>query len=146
MLISTRGRYALRVMVDLAEHNRGDFIPLDDIAKRQEISKKYLERILPSLVEGGLIEGARGKGGGYRLRCNPDSCTAAEVLTLAEGSLVPVACLGKNPNPCHRAAFCKTLPMWREFAQQTELFFKNITISDLAGNSNFIFSHLRHHP
>lgn len=104
MMISTKGRYALRVMIDLAEHNTGTYIPLADIAKRQEISEKYLESIVAVLSKKGFVDALRGKGGGYRLNRTPDAYTVAEILTALEGSLAPVACLGEDAAPCKRAA------------------------------------------
>ena len=111
MLISTRGRYALRVMIDLAEHGGGAFIPMKDVAERQEISLKYLERILPVLTRAHLIEGVHGKGGGYRLTRDPSDYPVGEILRLTEGDLAPVACLGCDAEPCSRTADCRTLPM-----------------------------------
>jgi Rrf2 family protein len=121
-------------MIDLAEHHSGEFIPLEEIAERQDVSKKYLEQILPPLVSGGLIEGARGKGGGYRLSRAPAEYTVAEVLYLTEGSLASVACLNHTQNPCPRAPACKTLPMWQEFWKRTKEYFEGITIIDLVRN------------
>ena len=113
MMISTRGRYALRVLVDMAEHQSTGFVPLKEIAQRQEISEKYLESIVKDLVKGGILEGLRGKGGGYRLRRAPDSCTVYEILALMEGTLAPVACLEEDSAACPRMANCRTLPMWQ---------------------------------
>jgi Rrf2 family iron-sulfur cluster assembly transcriptional regulator len=131
MLISTKGRYALRVMVDLAEHDTGGFIPLSDIAVRQEISEKYLESIVSILSKKELVDAMRGKGGGYRLNRAPDQYTAAEILKIMEGSLAPVACLVKTPNNCPRAAQCRTVGMWTKLYKMTDEFFSNITIADL---------------
>ena len=103
-MISTRGRYALRVLIDLAEHQNGEYIPIKEVADRQDISLKYLERIMPLLTKGDLVEGLHGKGGGYRLRRSPEEITAGEVLRLAEGGLAPVACLEEGAPPCSRAA------------------------------------------
>lgn len=132
MKISTKGRYALRVMIDLAEHNGGAFIPLRDIAARQEISEKYLESIISVLVKDGILAGLRGKGGGYRLSQPAESITVARILTLTEGSLAPVACLDCPPNGCPRAAECKTLPMWTELNRLVNGYFEGITIAQLA--------------
>ena len=131
MMISTKGRYALRVMIDLAEHNTGDYIPLTDIAKRQEISEKYLESIVSVLSKKKLVDAMRGKGGGYRLNMSPDEYTVATILKVTEGSLAPVACLEDNPNTCERASQCRTLGMWTKLYKLIDDFFENITIADL---------------
>ena len=133
-MISTRGRYALRVMIDLAEHRSGGYIPMKDVAERQEISLKYLENILPVLTRSGLIEGMHGKGGGYRLCRAPEDITAGEVLRATEGELAPVSCLECGAKPCSRAAYCKTLPMWREYYRLTNEYFDNKSLADLLGN------------
>ncbi len=130
-MISTRGRYALRVMIDLAEHADGGFIPMKDVADRQEISLKYLERILPVLTKHKLIEGVHGKGGGYRLTRSPDRYRVGEILRLTEGDLAPVACLAEGAPPCPRAAECRTLPMWQGFYEKTLAYFDGIVLSDL---------------
>ena len=131
MKISTKGRYALRVMIDLAEHNTGEYIPLADIAERQEISEKYLESIVSLLSKSGLVDALRGKGGGYRLNRAPDNYTAASILRVTEGSLAPVACLEDSPNMCTRAPQCRTLRMWTEFYRLINDYFEGITIADL---------------
>lgn len=131
MMISTKGRYALRVMIDLAEHNTGTYIPLADIAKRQEISEKYLESIVAVLSKKGFVDALRGKGGGYRLNRAPDAYTVAEILTALEGSLAPVACLGEDAAPCKRAADCRTLSMWTQFYEMIKTFFDGISVADL---------------
>lgn len=131
MMVSTRGRYALRVLIDLAEHNNGSYIPMKDVAARQEISLKYLERILPTLTKAKLIEGVHGKGGGYKLTRAPENYTVGEVLRLTEGDLAPVACLSPDAEPCERAAECRTLSMWQGFYDMTNKYFDNIRISDL---------------
>ena len=133
-MISTRGRYALRIMVDLAEHREDGYIPMKEAAARQGISLKYLERILPALTKGGLVEGQQGKGGGYRLCRDPEHCTAGEILRLTEGDLAPVACLSCGAAPCSRQAQCKTLPMWREFYRMATEYFDGITLADLVRN------------
>ena len=115
MMISTRGRYALRVLIDLAEHAERGYVPMKEIAERQEISLKYLERILPVLSKNGLIEGVQGRGGGYRLNRPPEDCRIGEILRLTEGDLAPVACLECDAKPCSRMGECRTYPMWREF-------------------------------
>ena len=130
-MISTKGRYAIRVMIDLAEHDQGKYIPLKDIAARQEISKKYLEIIVKDMVTGGLLTGASGKGGGYRLNRKPEEYSIGEILELMEGTLSPVACLAEEVNDCPRKGACQTLPLWTEFDQLVRSFFYNRTLSDL---------------
>lgn len=131
MMVSTRGRYALRVLIDLAEHNSGGYIPMKDVAARQDISLKYLERILPTLTKAKLIEGVHGKGGGYKLTRSPENYTVGEVLRLTEGDLAPVACLSDDASPCERAAECRTLEMWKGFYDLTNKYFDSITIASL---------------
>ena len=130
-MISTRGRYAIRVLLDLAEHNSGSYIPLKDIARRQGISKKYLEIIVRELVAGGLLTGASGKGGGYKLCRPPEEDTVGEVIERMEGSLASVACLAGGAEPCPRAAECETLPLWAEYDRLTHDFFYSKRLSDL---------------
>ena len=131
MMISTRGRYALRVMIDLAERQTSDFTPLKEIAARQEISEKYLESIVKNLVQNGFLEGLRGKGGGYRLVRAPEEYTVGSILRLMEGSLAPVACLEQRAQPCNREESCRTLPMWRKLYDLLNDFFDGITLADL---------------
>ena len=130
-MISTKGRYAVRVITDLAKNNDGGYIPLKDIAARQEISKKYLEIIVKELVRGGLIAGVSGKGGGYRLCRGPEQYSVGEVLELMEGSMGAVACLDKGACPCPRAENCETLSLWAEYDRMTKDFFYSKKISDL---------------
>lgn len=130
-MISTRGRYAIRVMIDLAENYSGNYIPLKDIAARQEISKKYLEIIVKELVTGKLLVGASGKGGGYKLSRKPEEYTVGEILELMEGSLSSVACLAANNNDCPRRSVCRTLPMWTEYNNMVHNFFYSKKLSDL---------------
>ena len=132
-MISTRGRYALRVMIDLAEHKDEGFIPMKDVVARQEISKKYMEQIMPSLVKSGFVEGVHGKGGGYKLTREPAEYTAGEILRAAEGDLAPVACLSCNAQECPRKSQCKTLPMWKKFDDLTNEFFDSYTLESLLG-------------
>ena len=134
MMISTRGRYALRVLIDLAERADGGFIPMKEVAARQEISLKYLERILPDLTKSGLIEGQQGKGGGYRLMKEPDEIRVYDVLRLTEEDLAPVACLAEGAKPCDKQSECRTLPMWEKFSALTKEFFSGISIADLMQN------------
>ena len=131
-MISTKGRYAMRVMIDLAQQNPDAFIPLDEIATRQGISKKYLEIILKSLVQNKLLKGLRGKGGGYQLTRHPADYTVGEILELTEGTLAVVACLQKGADTCQRKECCNTLPMWKHFDQMVHNFFYNITLESLA--------------
>jgi Rrf2 family protein len=143
MMISTKGRYALRVMIDLAEHQTGNYIPLKEIAERQEISEKYLESILKILVQNKLLVGLRGKGGGYKLTKAPELYTVGSILRLTEGSLAPVSCLEQKPMQCERAAECRTLGMWTRLDKLINEFFDGITLSDLmfsyqAGNDYII--------
>jgi len=131
MMVSTKGRYALRVMMEIAEKSKGTFIPLKDIAADQDISEKYLESIVAILTRAGFLEGLRGKGGGYRLTKAPEEYTVGSILKLTEGSLAPVACLEDDPNRCPRAGICRTLPMWSRLDRMIDDFFEGITIADL---------------
>lgn len=131
MLVSTRGRYALRVMIDLAEHYSGNYIPMKDVANRQELSLKYIEKIMPLLNKGSLVEGVHGKGGGYRLTKRPEDYRVGDILRLTDGDLAPVACLGYDAKPCGRAAECQTLPMWSSFYKMVNDYFDGITLADL---------------
>ena len=131
MLISTKGRYALRVMADLAAQPPAEYTPLKKIAQRQEISEKYLEAIIKLLVRDGLVTGLRGKGGGYRLTRPPERYTAGEILRLTEGSLAPVACLDSSAAPCARSAACRTLPLWRGLDRVIGQYLDGVTVADL---------------
>ena len=131
ILVSTKGRYALRVMLDLAEKNSEKFIPLEEIARRQGISKKYLEAILKILVDNGLLKGVRGKGGGYKLTRQPSEYTVGEILELSEVPMSVVECLKGENNFCDRKSECLTLPMWEKFNQLTHDFFYGITLQDI---------------
>ena len=130
-MISTKGRYALRVMLDLAEHDGEGYIPLKDVAARQEISKKYLEAIVKDLVSAGFVSGVSGRSGGYRLCRKPEEYSVGEILEKTEGPLNPVACLGGGAAPCPHAADCRTLPMWAEYDRLTHDFFYGKRLSDL---------------
>ena len=132
MMISTRGRYALRVLVELAEQDSDRYITLKEIAERQEISEKYLESIVRDLVAAGFLEGLRGKGGGYRLGKRAEEMNAFEVLCATEGTLVPVACLEEGCAPCPRAGDCRTLPMWKGLDEVVKEYLGGFTIRDLA--------------
>ena len=118
-------------MLDIAEHDDGSYIPLKDIAARQDISKKYLEIIVKDMVTGGLLSGASGKGGGYKLTRTPDEYTVGEILTLMEGTLSPVACLADKDYYCPKRDVCKTIGMWTEFDKMTHDFFYSKNLSDL---------------
>ena len=131
MMISSRGRYALRVMIDLAEHGDGAYLPMKEVAQRQDISLKYLEKILPLLVAAKLVEGIHGKGGGYRLTRKAEQYTIGEILRLTEGDLAPVACLECNAQKCERTADCRTLPMWSELNRRINEYLDSVTIADL---------------
>ncbi|MCR5271481.1 MAG: Rrf2 family transcriptional regulator [Lachnospiraceae bacterium] len=130
-MISTKGRYALRVMIDLAEQNSDNFIPLKDIAARQNISKKYLEIIVKELVSNHLLVGASGKGGGYKLCRAPEDYSVGEILEIMEGSLATVACLAKDSDKCPNSSSCKTLPMWAEYDKLTHDFFNSKKLTEL---------------
>lgn len=133
MKISTRGRYAIREMVDLAQHGDNDYTPLKDIAERQDISEKYLESITKVLVREGLLIGKRGKNGGYKLSRDPYAYTVWDVLSILEADdLAPVACLEPDSEKCPRADKCPTVSMWKEWGHLTEEYFSSITIGQLA--------------
>ena len=131
MMISTKGRYILRVMIDLAEHENGDYIPMKEVAERQGISLKYLERILPALAKNGMIEGVHGKGGGYKLTRAPADYRVGDILRLTEGDLAPVACLGAGAAPCRRTAECRTLPLWQKLNGVINDCLDSVTLADL---------------
>lgn len=131
MLISTRGRYALRVLIDLAEQNQENFVPLKEIAVRQEISQKYMESIMTMLSKANFVEGAHGKGGGYRLNRSPKEYKIGDVLRLTEGSLAPVSCLEEGAAACERAPHCRTLPMWTRLDELINGYLDQISLEDL---------------
>jgi len=131
MIVSTKGRYALRVMIDLAENASDGYIPMKDVAARQQLSLKYLERILPALSKNHLIEGVHGKGGGYKLTRSPNEYTVGEILRLTEGDLAPVSCLECSAEPCQRIDDCRTIKMWSTFNKMTNEYFDSITVADL---------------
>ena len=131
MLISTKGRYALRVMIDLAEHQSEEFISLKEVAQRQEISEKYLESIIRLLVKDRVLESLRGKGGGYRLKKDPDQYTVGSILRLTEESLAPVSCLDGNADTCPRMAQYRTLSLWQGLDRVINEYLDSITIADL---------------
>lgn len=131
MLISTKGRYALRVMIDLAEHQTEGFIPLKVIAQRQDISEKYLESIIKQMVKAKLVSGLRGKGGGYRLTKAPEQYTVGSILRITEDSMAPVACLEPGSEACPRAAECRTLSLWRGLDKVINNYLDDFTLADL---------------
>ena len=131
MMISTKGRYALRVLIDMAEHQTDGYIPLKEIAKRQDISEKYLESIVKSLVKGGVVEGMRGKGGGYVLTRPPEQYTVGEILRLTEGSLAPVACLDGDCKGCSRSDECPTLDVWKNLDKLINDYLDGVTLDQL---------------
>lgn len=131
MLISTKGRYALRILIDMAEHQSESYIPLKEVAARQEISEKYLETIVKLLVKDGILVGLRGKGGGYRLKKAPGQFTVGHILRLTEDSLAPVSCLEQGAAPCERASSCRTLPMWKGLYELINEYLDKYTIEDL---------------
>ena len=135
MMISTKGRYALRTMLDLALNDEGEYIPLRDIAERQDISVKYLEQIVSALTRAGFVRSVRGTGGGYRLAKKPEEYTVGMILRLTEGNLAPVACLEFEQNSCPRAANCVTLGIWEKLYDAINNVVDNITLADLVQNA-----------
>ena len=130
MIVSTKGRYALRVMVCFAQRGGNEYIPLKEIAESEGISQKYLESIMTTLSKAGFVDAVHGKGGGYRLGSPPEQCVVGDILRLTEGSLAPVACLSCE-EPCERADSCRTIGMWRRFEEITNEYFDGITVKDL---------------
>lgn len=131
MMISTKGRYALRIMIDLAEHQSEGYIPLKETAARQEISEKYLESILKALVKNKFLQGLRGKGGGYRLTKAPEEYTVGSILRLTEISLAPVSCLESGGSTCPKMATCPTLPMWQGLDKLINDYLDSVTLAEL---------------
>lgn len=131
MLISTKGRYALQVLTDLAEHHSDGYVSLKEVAHRQEISEKYLEAIIKLLVKDGILTGLRGKGGGYRLSQSPDHISVYRVLQLTENSLAPVSCLEESSTPCTRMVDCRTLSLWQGLDQVISEYLDRYTVADL---------------
>lgn len=130
-MISTKGRYSIRILLDLAEHRNGEFIPMKEVAGRQGISLKYIERLMPALKAAGLVESVHGIGGGYRLTREPEEYSLWEILELAEGDLAPVACLQPEAPVCQRADECRTLGVWQDFYDLTRDYFSRINLADL---------------
>lgn len=131
MLISSKGRYALRVLLDLAENSDGRLIPLKDIAARQDISQKYLESIMTMLSKNGFVEAMHGKGGGYRLCKAPEEYIVGDILRLTEGTLAPVMCLEADAKSCERAESCKTLPLWTGLNKVISDYLDHISLTDI---------------
>ena len=135
MMISTKGRYALRFLVDVAEHQGDGYVPLKDVAVRQEISEKYLEIVVKELVKGGLLTALRGKGGGYRLSRSPEEYNVKSILELMEGPLAPVACLESGRNACPRKNICRTLPLWQGLDKVIADYLSQFTLLSLYGKA-----------
>ena len=142
MRVSTKGRYAIRVLIDMAQRGESDFHPLHELAARQRLSEKYLEAILGTLVKNNILEGARGKGGGYKLAQHAAELTVWEVLSVIETSISPVECVDNGKNGCDRANICPTLPMWKDLAKIIQDYFSGITIKQLARKASEITSTL----
>ena len=131
MIVSTRGRYALRVLIDMAEHTDEERIPLKAIAERQSISQKYMESIMTLLSKNGFVDGVHGKGGGYKLTRPIEEYKVGDILRLTEGTLAPVACLEKGTGPCEKKAACRTIGMWSKLDELIENYLDNVSIADL---------------
>ena len=132
MVVSTKGRYALRVMIDIAKYGEDSYVALGDIAKRQGLSEKYLESIIKMLVQNKLVKGLRGKNGGYKLNKDAKDITAWDIISITENDFYVVACMDPNAPKCDRIAQCVTLPMWKEFSVEMKKFFQKYTIAELA--------------
>lgn len=131
MIVSTRGRYALRVLIDMAEHMNDERIPLKEIAERQEISQKYIESIMTLLSKNGVVDGVHGKGGGYKLNRTPEEYKVGDILRITEGTLAPVMCLEKGAPPCQKQEKCRTLPLWTKLDELIENYLDSVSIKDL---------------
>lgn len=131
MLVSTRGRYAIRVMIDLAEHMNGKYIPMKEIADRQDVSLKYMTKIMQALTKSGMLDGQHGKGGGYKLNRDSEEYRVGDILRLTEGTLAPVACIDETDCKCDRSFECRTRPMWNELDKLISEYLDGITIADL---------------
>ena len=136
MIVSTKGRYALRVMVSFAQRGGEDYIPLKEIAEAEEISQKYLESIMTVLSKAGFVDAVHGKGGGYRLNRKPSEYTVGSILKLTEGSLAAVSCTSQGPSACSRSTCCQTKPMWEKLDKMINDFFEGITVADLLKDSD----------
>ena len=130
-MISTRGRYALRVLIDLAEYEPGERIPLKDIADREQISRKYLESIMTMLSKADMVDAIHGKGGGFALNRSPEDYSVGELLRLTENNFAPVACLEAGASPCEKAGGCKTLPVWTRLNNLINGYLDSVTLADL---------------
>ena len=135
MIVSTKGRYALRVMLYFARHGGEEYIPLKEIAESEGISQKYLETIMTTLSKGGIVDAVHGKGGGYRLNRRPEDYTVGTILKLTEGGLTAVSCTSQGASACSRSECCNTLPMWERLDKLINDFFEDITIADLLKDS-----------
>jgi len=131
MIVSTKGRYALRVMLSFAQRGGDDYVPLKEIAESEGISQKYLESIMTILSKAGFVDAVHGKGGGYRLNRSPAEYTVGSILKLTEGSLAPVSCTTQGAAACSRSTCCQTLPMWERLEKMIDDFFEGITLADL---------------
>ena len=131
MIVSTKGRYALRVMVNFAQRSADEYIPLKEIAESEGISQKYLESIMTTLSKAGFVDAVHGKGGGYRLNRRPEEYTVGSILKLTEGSLATVSCTSQGPAACSRSTCCHTLPMWEKLDKMIDEFFEGVTLADL---------------
>lgn len=131
MIVSTKGRYALRVMVHFALHGGQEYIPLKEIAESENISQKYLESIMTVLSKAGFVDAVHGKGGGYRLNRDPSQYTVGSILKLTEGSLAAVSCTSQGPSACSRSTCCQAKPMWDKLDRMIDGFFEGITLADL---------------
>ncbi|MGN1267455.1 MAG: RrF2 family transcriptional regulator [Dorea sp.] len=140
MKVSTKGRYALRIMVDLAEHNSGEYIRLKDICERQGITLKYMEQIMPLLTKAGYVRSYRGNNGGYMLARNPEEYTAGEIIRTVEGSLAPIQCLEDNPNRCKRQNECTTLAFWEGLYKVVNEYVDSVTLEDLVVSQNNMYN------
>ena len=136
MIVSTKGRYALRVMVGLALRSGDEYVPLKEIAEEEGISPKYLEAIMTTLSKAGMVDAAHGKGGGYRLNRTPEEYTIGSILKLTEGSLAPVSCTAQGAAACSRSTCCHALPMWEKLERMIDEFFEGITLADLCKTEN----------
>ena len=135
MIVSTKGRYALRVMVCFAQRGNEAYIPLKEIAESEGISQKYLESIMTVLSKAGFVDAVHGKGGGYRLNRQPAEYTVGSILKLTEGSLSAVSCTTQGPAACSRSTCCQTKPMWDKLDEMIDHFFEGITLADLVNES-----------
>lgn len=136
MIVSTKGRYALRVMVHFAQRGGDEFVPLKEIAEAEDISQKYLESIMTTLSKAGFVDAVHGKGGGYRLNRKPEEYTVGSILKLTEGGLTAVSCTSQGASACSRSQCCNALPMWQRLDKMIDDFFESITIADLLKDQN----------